>query len=432
MNDLGVRDRYDAIGRDRRDSPAVDREIESPVKHRLWAHRRWGGRLFALGGFLLLAAGLSLGVWGKISQQEQVTATAEQARDFIPSVRVATVEASPATVSVTLPGTTAAFAAANIFARATGYIAKRNVDIGDHVKAGDVLAQLAVPELDDQISQNEATLDQLKSALDQAEASQKLQQVTWDRDAPLVEKGWVTRQQGTVDVQNLKGQEAAVAAAKHNVTAQENLIKQLHQQRDYASVVAPFDGVITQRNVDVGSLVQGNATSGTFMFEIMQEDVIRVMVFVPQDAAFGVAPGIEAILRVPELPDRDFPGKVTRIADALQPGTRTLLTEIDIPNPDGALTPGIYCTIELRIPRRTPSLSVPADAIIFNRNGMQVAVVKNGKAEIRKVNVKRDLGTRVEVDSGIKAGEQVILNPPVTLADGSKVQPRPEAAAPDG
>jgi RND family efflux transporter MFP subunit len=432
MNDLGVRDRYDAIGRDRRDSPAVDREIESPVKHRLWARRRWGGRLFALGGFLLLAAGLSLGVWGKISQQEQVTATAEQARDFIPSVRVATVEASPATVSVTLPGTTAAFAAANIFARATGYIAKRNVDIGDHVKAGDVLAQLAVPELDDQISQNEATLDQLKSALDQAEASQKLQQVTWDRDAPLVEKGWVTRQQGTVDVQNLKGQEAAVAAAKHNVTAQENLIKQLHQQRDYASVVAPFDGVITQRNVDVGSLVQGNATSGTFMFEIMQEDVIRVMVFVPQDAAFGVAPGIEAILRVPELPDRDFPGKVTRIADALQPGTRTLLTEIDIPNPDGALTPGIYCMIELRIPRRTPSLSVPADAIIFNRNGMQVAVVKNGKAEIRKVNVKRDLGTRIEVDSGIKAGEQVILNPPVTLADGSKVQPRPEAAAPDG
>ena len=429
MNDLGVRDRYDAIGRDRRDSPAVDREIESPVKHRLWARRRWGGRLFALGGFLLLAAGLSLGVWGKISQQEQVTATAEQARDFIPSVRVATVEASPATVSVTLPGTTAAFAAANIFARATGYIAKRNVDIGDHVKAGDVLAQLAVPELDDQISQNEATLDQLKSALDQAEASQKLQQVTWDRDAPLVEKGWVTRQQGTVDVQNLKGQEAAVAAAKHNVTAQENLIKQLHQQRDYASVVAPFDGVITQRNVDVGSLVQGNATSGTFMFEIMQEDVIRVMVFVPQDAAFGVAPGIEAILRVPELPDRDFPGKVTRIADALQPGTRTLLTEIDIPNPDGALTPGIYCMIELRIPRRTPSLSVPADAIIFNRNGMQVAVVSNGKAEIHKVSVKRDFGTRVEVDSGVKAGDQVILNPPVNLVDGSKVQARAETAA---
>ena len=429
MNDLDVRDRHDVIDRDRQDNPAVDREIDSPAKHHPQVHRRWGGRLFALGAFLLLAGGLSLGVWGKISQQQQVTATAEHARDFVPRVRVATVEASPSTVSVTLPGTTTAFAAANIFARATGYIVKRNVDIGDHVKAGDLLAQLAVPELDDQISQNGATLDQLKSALDQAEATRKLQQVTWGRDAPLVEKGWVTRQQGDVDVQNLKGQEAAVAAAQHNVTAQENLVKQLHQQRDYASVVAPFDGVITQRNVDVGSLVQGNATSGTFMFEIMQEDVIRVSAFVPQDAAFGVAPGVDAIVRVPELPDREFPGAVTRIADALQPGTRTLLTEVDIPNPDGALTPGIYCTVEFRIPRKTPSLSVPADAIIFNRNGMQVAVVSNGKAEIRKVGVKRDLGTRVEIDSGIKAGDQVILNPPVTLVDGSKVQIRSDTAS---
>jgi RND family efflux transporter MFP subunit len=430
MNDLVVRDRDHVIDRDRPNIPAIDREIGSPPKHHPRVRRRWGGRLFALGAFLLLAGGLSLGVWGKISQQQQVMATAEQARDFVPSVRVATVEASPGTFSVTLPGTTAAFAAANIFARATGYIARRNVDIGDHVKARDLLAQLAVPELDDQISQNEATLDHLKSMLAQAEATRKLQQVTWDRDAPLVEKGWVTRQQGDVDVQNLRGQEAAVAAAKHNVTAQEKLVKQLRQQRDYASVVAPFAGVITQRNVDVGSLVQGNATSGTFMFEIMQEDVIRVSAFVPQDAAFGVAPGVDAVVRVPEIPDREFPGKVTRIADALQPGTRTLLTEIDIPNPDGALTPGIYCTIELHIPRKTPSLSVPADAIIFNRNGMQVAVVSDGKAAIRKVRVTRDLGTRVEVDTGIKAGDQVILNPPVTLIDGSEVLPRPEAAAP--
>ena len=269
MNDLDVRDRDEVIDRDRRDIPAVDPEIKSPAKHRLPVRRRWGGRLFALGGFWLLAAGLSLGVWGKISQQQQVTATAEQQRDFVPSVQVATVEASPGSFSVTLPGTTAAFATADVFARATGYIAKRNVDIGDHVKAGELLAQLAVPELDDQISQNEATLDHLKSMLAQAEANRKLQQVTWDRDSVLVQQGWATRQQGDVDVQNLKGQEAAVAAAKHNVTAQENQVKQLYQNRDYASVVAPFDGVITQRNVDVGSLVQGNATSGTFMFEIM-------------------------------------------------------------------------------------------------------------------------------------------------------------------
>ena len=423
MNDVGLRDRNDAIDRDFQDNRTGDGGSGNRQTHR---RRRWGGRLFALGGFLLLAGGLLLGGWRHDSQHQDVSATAKQQRDFVPSLRVATVEASPGTASVILPGTTAAFAAANIYARATGYIAKRNVDIGDRVKEGDLLAQLAVPEIDDQISQNEATLNQLRSALDQAEASRRLAQVTWDRDAPLVEKGWVTRQQGDVDVQTLRAREAAVAAADHNVTAQESLVKQLRQNRAYATVVAPFDGVITQRNVDVGSLVQGNATSGTFMFEIMQEGIIRVSVYVPQDAASGVKPGIDAIVRMPEIPDREFRGTVTRIADALQPGTRTLLTEIDIPNPDGALSPGSYCTAELHIPHKTPSVSVPADAIIFNRIGMQVAVVSNGKAEIRKVGVKRDLGTRVEVDSGIKAGDQVILNAPVTLVDGSKVHPRAE------
>jgi RND family efflux transporter MFP subunit len=430
MDDRGALNRNSAGDGERQDNPAADRDVEGTSKYRLKGRRRWGGRLFALGGFSLLAGGLMLGTWGQYSEQRQVNATAKQESDFVPGVRVATVEVSPATVSLTLPGTTAAFAAANVFARATGYIAQRNVDIGDRVKAGDLLAQLAVPELDDQISQNEATLDQLKSALDQAEANRKLAEVTWGRDEPLLKRGWVTPQQGDVDLQTLKAREAAAAVAQHNVTAQENLVKQLHQNRDYASVLAPFEGVITQRNVDVGSLVQGDATSGTFMFEIMQEDVIRVWVYVPQDAAFGVAPGIEAIVRVPELPDREFSGTVTRIADALQSGTRTLLTEVDLHNPDGALSAGIYCTVELKIPRKTPSFVVPADAIIFNRDGLQVAVLTDGKAEFRKVRVKRDMGAQVEVDAGIKSGDQVILNPPVTLVDGSKVQPRAEAAAP--
>jgi RND family efflux transporter MFP subunit len=413
---------------DRRDTLARYQHIEKRLKGRK-RPRRWGGRVFALGGFLVLAAGLTMGARGNYAQRQEVTATAKQERDFVPTLRVATVEPSPGTVSVSLPGTTAAFAAASIYARATGYIAKRNVDIGDRVKAGDLLAQLAVPELDAQIAQNEATLEQLKSALDEAKAGHELARVTWGRDEPLVNKGWVTQQQGTVDVQTVKSREAAVAVAQHNVTAQQHLLQQLRQNRNYASVVAPFDGVITQRNVDVGTLVQGNATSGTFMFEIMQEDVIRVRVYVPQDAAFGVTPGIDAIVRVPEIPDREFPGKVARIADALQAGTRTLLTEIDIPNPDGALPPGIYCAVELHIPRKSPSVSFPADAMIFDRNGMQVALFSNGKAEFRKVRVKRDFGTRVEVDTGIKAGDQVILNPPVNLVDGGKMQARAEDTA---
>ena len=356
-------------------------------------------------------------------------ATAEQERDFVPSLRVATVEASPSTQSVTLPATTAAFAQAEIYARATGYIGKRNVDIGDRVKQGETLAELAVPEQDDQISQNEATLNQLKSALQQAQANLKLDQVTWGRDQPLVDQGWATKQQGTVDVQTVEAQQAAVGVAQANIAAQEKLLMTLRQNRNYALVVAPFNGVITQRNVDVGSLVQGNANTGTFMFEVMQKDVIRVYVYVPQDAAIGVAPGVDAIVRVPEIPNREFQGKVTRIADALQSGTRTLLTEIDIPNPDDALAPGVYCTVELKIPRKAPSFVVPAEAIIFNRNGLQVAVINDGKAEIRTLRVTRDFGTWVEANAGVRAGDRVILNPPVTLVDGGKVQIRSDAAA---
>jgi RND family efflux transporter MFP subunit len=421
MNDLNIGDLNAATTLDRLDNPSHGRDIANPSKQRRDVRRRWGGRVFALGGFLLLTCGLGLGASRHYSQQKEVMATAEQERDFVPSLRVATVKASPAVISVTLPATTAAFAQANIYARATGYISKRNVDIGDRVKQGELLAELAVPELTDQISQNEATRNQLQSALDEAEANLKLAQVTWDRDHPLVDSGWATQQQGTIDVQTLKADDAAVRVASANLAAQQNLLMTLRQDRDYALVTAPFNGVITQRNVDIGSLVQGNANTGTFMFQIMQRDVIRVFVYVPQDAAFGVIPGVRAIIHVPEIPNREFPGKVTRIADALQSSTRTLLTEIDIPNPDDALEPGIYCTVELKIPRKTPSFVVPAEAIIFDRNGLQVAVVNHGNADIRKVRLVRDLGTQVEVDTGVKPGDEVILNPPANLAQGSRV-----------
>jgi RND family efflux transporter MFP subunit len=200
-----------------------------------------------------------------------------------------------------------------------------------------------------------------------------------------------------------------------------------NQQKIYQQVVAPFDGVVTQRNIDVGSLITANATSGTAMFTLVHSDVIRVWVYVPQDASFGVQPGVDAVIRVPAMPNLTFNGKVTRIANALQPGTRTLLTEVDIPNPDGALQPGVYCTVELKIPRQSPALIVPASAIIFNQNGMQVAVVENGTAHLRKIAVTTDYGTEVEVNEGIKDRDQVILQPPVNLADGDKVQVAPEA-----
>jgi RND family efflux transporter MFP subunit len=150
---------------------------------------------------------------------------------------------------------------------------------------------------------------------------------------------------------------------------------------------------------------------------------------VPQDDAFGVSSGVEAVIRVPAMPNLTFRGKVTRIADALQPGTRTLLTEIDVPNPDGSLQPGVYCTVELKIPRKSPALIVPASAIIFNQNGMQVAVAENGIVHLRKIAITTDFGTEVQVSEGVKDGDKVILQPPVNLADGDKVQIIPEPAA---
>jgi len=416
----------------RQRKPAVEPAREAPPsEERPRTPRGRGGRWLGVGALLALFAGLAFGAWRYETQQHEAIATAERHADFVPNLRVATVKASDSTMLVTLPGTTSAFTQANIFARASGYIDKRNVDIGDHVKEGQLLAHITAPELDHQIAQAEATLGQTEAALRQNQANADLSSATWQRDKPLVEKGWVTLQQGDVDRLGLQAQQAAVGVAQSNIAAQQAQLSVLRQRKDYQSVVAPFDGVITQRNIDVGSLVQADATSGTFMFTIMQDNVIRTQVYVPQDEAFGLGPGVDAVVRVPEIPGRTFPGKVTRIADALQPGTRTLLTEIDVPNPDGALDPGIYCTVELHIPRKVPSLIVPADAIIFNADGLHVAVLENGTAHFRKVTVTRDFGTSVEVSDGLKAGDQVILNPPVDLADGSKVQARAETPPPE-
>jgi RND family efflux transporter MFP subunit len=386
--------------------------------------RSGGRRTLAIVVLFVLAGALAYGFWQHYRLHAEVIATADARRDFVPNVRTAAIKASDSVMSVTWPGTTEAFEQANIYARASGYISKRNVDIGSRVKAGDLLVTITAPEVEHQIAQAQGTLEQLRAALLQAEANRDLAQVTWDRDKKLVLQGWFTQQQGDTDRLTLEARVAAVAVASANITAQEAQLRVLNQTKTYQSVVAPFDGVITQRNVDVGTLVQADATSGTFMFALAHSEVIRIQLYVPQDDAMGVAPGTQAVVRVPEIPGRDFPGQVTRIADALQPGTRTLLTEIDVPNPDRALSPGMYCRVELKIPRKTPSLIVPSEAIIFNRNGLSVAVVEDGVVHLRKITSVRDFGTSVEVSAGVAEGDKVVLNPQVDLADGNKVTVR--------
>jgi RND family efflux transporter MFP subunit len=406
--------------------PEPVRKPEREVEHGPPARgaSRPGRRLMGLGALLVLFGAVGYGGWRHYQLHTEVIATAEQTRDFVPAVLTAPVRASPATASVFWPGSTLAFNLADIFARASGYIVTRNVDIGSRVKKGDVLVEISAPEIQHQIAQAEATLAQNQATLVQSQANRDLANVTWGRDRTLVQQGWVTLQQGDTDRLTLAADQAAVGVAEANIKAQQAQVKVLSQQQVYQTVVAPFDGHITQRNVDVGTLVQADANTGTDMFTLMNDDVLRIQLYVPQDQAFGVAPGVEAVVRVPELPGREFPGTVTRIADALQPGTRTLLTEVDVPNPDHALPAGVYCTVELKIPRKTPSLIVPAAAIVFNADGLSVMVIEDGVARVRQVTESRDFGTTVELSAGVKDGDQVILNPPVDLTDGHKVTVR--------
>jgi len=386
-----------------------------------------GWRAAVLGVFvlLLLAGALGMGARNAYRQQQSAQETANRNRTFVPTVQVAKVRDAGQTISVSLPGTTQAFTTANIYARASGYIDKRPVDIGDRVKEGDLLAQITAPELDHEIEQAKATLDLNRANLQQQKANRDLAQITWNRDRPMVEKGWTTRQQGSIDEQNLKALDAAVASAQQSISAQEARLRTLEQQKAYQTVTAPFAGVVTQRNTDVGALVQADATSGTFLFTVMQTDIIRAFVYVPQSAAIGVAPGVEAVVRIPELPGVTFPGTVTRVADALQPETRTLLTEIDVPNPDGVLRPGSYCTVELKIPRKDNLFVVPSDAVVFDSDGLHVAVLEDGVARMRRINLVHDLGANVEVNQGLKEGDVVIRAPPINLADGARVQAAP-------
>src|SRR6266404_1222788 len=364
--------------------PARSRDAQGPSGE----HDRRSGsgrRLLGLGALLLLLGGLAVGVWRHYALHLEVTTAAEQHRNFVPTVRVEVVRASANTMAVTLPATTNAFQGADIFARASGYITERDVDIGSRVKAGDLLAAITAPELDHQIAQSEASLAQAKASRRQTKATRELARVTWGRDSVLVRQGWATQQQGDTDRLNYAAQQQAKQVNDAAIRSQEAQLLVLRQQKAYQQVVAPFDGVVTRRNIDVGSLVQADATSGTFMFALTQSDVMRIRLYVPQDAAIGVKPGVDAVVRVPEIPDHGFPGTVARIADALDPATRTLMTEIDVPNADGELSPGLYCTVELKVPRRTPSLIVPAGAIVFDRDGLHVLVVENGVAHSRKI-----------------------------------------------
>jgi RND family efflux transporter MFP subunit len=370
---------------------------------------------------LALAGVVAYGAWGHAQRRDAALETERQQENAVPVVRIARVRANSAPRVLDLPGSTEAFDAATVYARATGYISKRNVDIGSEVKAGDVLAIIAAPDLDQQLLQAEAQVAQLQAAVAQAQANLQLAKVTNQRTQTLVGQGWQTKQQGDTDRLTYQGQSAAVEVAQANLKAGEAQVSRLKELTGFEKVVAPFDGFITQRHIDVGSLVTADQSTGTPLFDIAHSEVLRTQVYVPQDAVFGLKDGASAEVRVPEMPGRVFHGTVARNANALQPGTRTRLTEIDVDNSDGTLFPGLYCTVRLFIPRAQPVISIPAQALIFNRNGLLAAVYDDGVVRLRKLTLLADNGAEVDVSTGLTPGDTIILSPPINIRDGMHV-----------
>ncbi len=379
-------------------------------------------RLVGWGALISVALLAAYGIWGQLKQSQAARETLEQAATEVPTVRTSLVETVTGPRRLDLPGTASAFDSATIYARATGYIAKRNVDIGSRVKKGDVLVLIAAPDLDQQLAQARAQVVQLEASIEQARANAELAKVTNRRTSALVEQGWNTQQQGDVTRLTQNAQEAALNVAQQNLMVQKAVVARLEVLTSFERVTAPFDGVITARNVDVGDLMAADNASGTPMFAMDYTDILRIDVFVPQDAVFALKDGFEAEVTVPELPGRVFKGKIARNASSLQPGTRTLLTEVDVPNLKGELHAGVYCRVHFDIPRLKPVIIIPSQAIIFNKNGLSAAVYENGTAQLKRLDLLRDDGAQVEVRAGLNPGDRIILSPPVNIHNGMRVQ----------
>ncbi|MGB8277918.1 MAG: efflux RND transporter periplasmic adaptor subunit [Methylovirgula sp.] len=374
-----------------------------------------------MGALILVAALVGYGAWAHAQRRMAALETLRQQENMVPHVRTAAVKVTDGPRTLDLPGNIQAFDSATVYARATGYIAKRNVDIGSKVHAGDVLAVIAAPDLDQQLTQARAQLVQLQAAVTQASANKELAKVTNNRTVQLVAQGWQTKQQGDTDRLTYDAQSAALKVAEANYEAQKAQVSRLEELTGFEKVVAPFDGVISQRQIDVGSLVTADVSSGTPLFSIVRSDVLRIQIYVPQDSVFGVKDGGSAEVRVPEMPGRVFHGTVARNAKALQPGTRTLLTEVDVDNADGTLMPGLYCTVRLSIQRPQAVITVPAQAVIFNKDGLSAAVDEDGMVRLRHLDVLADDGAEVEVRAGLNPNDQIILNPPIGATDGMRV-----------
>ena len=361
---------------------------------------------------ILVLATVAVVWWGVAGRAKaMVELTRETGELAIPTVAVTHPTHGSSQEELVLPGTTQALTDAPIYARTSGYLKRRYVDMGARVQARQLLAELDAPELEQQIQQARADLAT-------ADANTRLAQITADRYRELVKTESVSQQDADNAAGTLDARKTAAESARHNVS-------RLEQMQSYTRIYAPFAGIITARNTDVGALIDPGSSGGAAreLFHISVTDRLRLFVSVPEIYARVATPGLKAQLTFAEFPGRSFPAALIRTAGTIDVASRTLLVEFDVPNPAGVLLAGAYAEVHLKPPAPASIFRLPANALIFRADGLKIAIIRRGDTvAMTSVVVGRDFGTEVEVLSGVKGDETVVVNPPDSLADGQVVR----------
>jgi RND family efflux transporter MFP subunit len=393
------------------------------------SRRRTGFLVFGGGALVAaaLAAALTAGTLPRWRQKQNVDAAAAEAASAPPQVTVTTARQSAPDAERVLPGNIQPLLDAAIYARTTGYLKERLVDIGDRVKEGQLLAVIAAPDIDDQLAQAKANLVQAKANLLLAKANAELARITLDRDSQLAPGAAIAQQQIDQDTATVKSTAAQVESARAMIQVNEAAVQRFTDLQMFQKITAPFPGVITARNVDAGDLISADAPNTTKeMFHLMRTDILRVFVFVPQVFATGIKVGQSVVVYRREDPLKQFSGKVTRTADALDPNTRTLLTEVQVANPDNALRPGMYLQTKFVFDRQVPQVLIPAAALATRTGGPRVGVLDGQhRVQYRTVELGRDYGAEIAVTSGLNVGETIVVHPGDDPAEGTVVDPVP-------
>jgi membrane fusion protein, multidrug efflux system len=392
------------------------------------------GRVLLVVGVLAIGAG-GLAFFGIAdrakSRQEVATWTDAQT---VPTVRIVRPEHGPAEQELVLPGNVAAFNTGSLFARASGYITAWHKDIGAHVTKDEVLATISAPDLDQQLEQARGQLVQLQAAVQQAQANAELGKATDQRTSQLVVQGWQSKQQGDNDRLNAASQAAALSVARANVVAQQAAVKRLEELTAFEQIKAPFDGVVTARNVDIGDLVNAGGNTGRALFQVADVHRMRIYVQVPQAFLAELAPGVKATLHLPGQKET-FEAQLVSTSNAVTETSRTSLVELQADNLDNKLWPGAFAEVHFHIPADPNSLTVSLTALIFGAKGMQVAALDgDDKVALKPVVVGRNFGNKVQIESGLALSDRLVDSPLESIQTGDKVNvanPAPNMVARD-